>query len=192
MRPFLSGEYIRLESACGNTGVFGGIVGGKPEGYGQSIVYLLHCLIVKVSHPVFKPPLVYRTDLFKEYNRGFGQTGIGTDFNMGRQTGLTGLAGNRRGYYGGGISVSHVVLNNEYRTYSALFRTYHRGQVGVIYISSPYNIVSCHINHPFTLSSYSRNVIFANNPLFIPPGIKCLGKEMTENSRQNRPINYFS
>ena len=80
---------------------------------------------------------VDRPDLFEQHDGILRQSASDRiHLDMGGQTGFILLAGDRRRDDGGTESVAHIVLHNEHRTDTALFRSHHRAQISVINISS--------------------------------------------------------
>ena len=87
----------------------------------QRPVYLFLLLWGKHPYPVQQPGLVYRSYLLRKNNRGLPQAAVRSHQYMGRQTGFTAFGSDRGDNYGGAEPVSHLVLQNQNRTDTALF-----------------------------------------------------------------------
>ena len=70
----------------------------------------------------FQPPFVNGTDLLGKNHRIFRQSVLDCIyFDMRGQFGFIKLTGNRRSNDRGTVFVAHIVLNNKYGSYAALF-----------------------------------------------------------------------
>ena len=125
---------------------------GQSEAHGNGGVYPLHHRSVHLTHPLPQPPLIQRTDLLQQDPRILGQAAaLGRHLDMGGQLCLFTLTCDGSRYNSGTVTVTHIVLNDKYRTYAALLGAYHGAEIGVIYFSS-FNRHFCY--HPFLISEF--------------------------------------
>jgi hypothetical protein len=109
----------------------------QSEAYGKSRIHFVHGIKVKLAHFVFKAAFVDSSYLFEQHDAVLGKTAfVCLHFYVSRQVVLVALTGYRSSYNSRAVSVSHIVLDNKYRSDTALFRTYHRAEVGIIYFSA--------------------------------------------------------
>ena len=81
-----------------------------------------------MPHVLPQSPLIDGTDLLKQDHRIFTQPDTATgNVNMGRQSGFSGLAGDRRGDHRWGMAITGIVLYDQYRTRPPLLTANHRG-----------------------------------------------------------------
>jgi len=114
----------------------------KPKAYCYGVVYTVHHIVVQVSHFFLKALFVYGAHLLQQYNRILCKAVLfGKNIYMGRQLAFIRSAGYCRRYYRGTELIPHIVLDNKYRSGSALFGAYNRTQIGVIYIPTLYTHV---------------------------------------------------
>ena len=93
----------------------------QSEAYGKSRIHFVHGIKVKFAHFVFKAALVDSSYLFEEHDAVLGKTAfVRLYFNMSRQVVLVALAGYRSSYNSRAVLVSHIVLDNKYRSDTAL------------------------------------------------------------------------
>lgn len=103
----------------------------------QGCVDLLHLFLVDLPDIASQPPTVNRPYLLQQQQGGRGKARHILQQNMGRKVGLIPSAGDGRRYHGRAEIVSHIILENEDRARSALFRSNHRVQVGIEQSAAP-------------------------------------------------------
>jgi len=97
----------------------------QPEADGQSSVDLVHGTEIQLAHFVFEPFFVNSSYLFEKDDAVLCQTAlIRLHLYMSWQVSFVTLTGNSRRNNSWTVPVANVVLDNKYRSYSALFRTH--------------------------------------------------------------------
>lgn len=90
----------------------------------QGIIHLFHRFLVQVGDFVRQPLLVNGSDLLQQYDRvPVKAMRSRIDFDMRRQLGFLNLGRNRRYDDRRTETVADIVLDDQHRSYSALFRT---------------------------------------------------------------------
>ncbi len=93
----------------------------------QGFVYPLHRLFAKSCNPVRQALLIDRSNLFKQDDGiPIESMRFRIDFYVGRQFRFLNLGGNRRDDDRRAEAIADIVLNNQYRPYSALLGPHHR------------------------------------------------------------------
>ena len=115
----------------------GGSSTGKAEAYRNGIIHHMHMCIVQFTHVFPQASLVDGPNLFQKDYRILAQTHAATgNIDVSWKPGLSGLAGNGRRNDRRAVTVSGIILNDQYRPNTTLFTAHHRGEIGIVNIAA--------------------------------------------------------
>lgn len=115
----------------------------KAQAHPKAFFYPAHRRNIQAPELFLQPSFVNGSYLLQQDNRILRQSvPFSFDFYMRRKLCLIYFRGNCRHDDRRAVPVAHVVLQNQYRPYSALFTAYHRRQIGVIDLAPFYQFVS--------------------------------------------------
>ena len=109
---------MELLPVCRKFLIRGGI---KTEAYRYCVIDTIHNAVLKTPHALLKTSLIKRSYLLEQYDRVLVKTAVDRgESDMGRKLCLVGLACYCGGNDGRAESVPDIILNDKYRSDSAL------------------------------------------------------------------------